>query len=53
MADVGGPSFKSEIPTKVPNLEATAEVNTNGVLELLEDDEIDEDELSSTKEEID
>ncbi|XP_052256412.1 uncharacterized protein LOC127861771 [Dreissena polymorpha] len=54
MADVGEHNLKIEKSTEVTQLEATAEVhvNKNGVLQLLEDDEIDEDELSHMKEEI-
>ncbi|KAH3807430.1 hypothetical protein DPMN_135771 [Dreissena polymorpha] len=54
MADVGEQNLKIEKSTEVTQLEATAEVhvNKNGVLQLLEDDEIDEDELSHMKEEI-
>ncbi|KAH3844712.1 hypothetical protein DPMN_086973 [Dreissena polymorpha] len=50
MADVGEHSLKIEKSTEVTHLEATAKVKKNGILQLLEDDEIDE--LSHMKEEI-
>jgi len=53
MADTGEQRLKIEKSTEVTQLEATAaELNKHGVLQLLEDDDIDEDELSSMKEEI-
>ncbi|KAH3707447.1 hypothetical protein DPMN_066853 [Dreissena polymorpha] len=54
MADVGEHNLNIEKSTKVTQLEATADVHVNkiGVLQLLEDDETDEDELSHMKEEI-
>ncbi|KAH3729012.1 hypothetical protein DPMN_054975 [Dreissena polymorpha] len=53
LADTGEQRLKIEKSTEVTELEATAaEVNKHDVLQLLEDDDIDEDELSSMKEEI-
>ncbi|KAH3800456.1 hypothetical protein DPMN_154089 [Dreissena polymorpha] len=53
MAHTGEQRLKIEKSTEVTQLEATAaEVNKHGVLQLLEDDDIDEDELSSMKEEL-
>ncbi|KAH3719391.1 hypothetical protein DPMN_062223 [Dreissena polymorpha] len=54
MADVGEHNLNIEKSTEATQLEATAEVhvNKNGVLQLLEDNAIDEDELLHMKEEI-